>query len=139
MGDFIYQSVYLSTPVLGAHRLTLLLDVDDEEPRRAVLLRDPNTCALDVYGDPTECTEESVTTETFDGYRPERADPAGRDRKLWELRHRPETGPHTYDVSFVVDHDLGRYRLVVTENLNDPKVDVITVVPMYRALGAERE
>ena len=74
--------------------------------------------------------------EVADAELLELVDPSGFERDVWQLRHRPAQGAHTYDITLVVDEIRNRYELVVTEGLNDPRPDVITVVPMYRAWEA---
>ena len=108
------------------------LNLAGTAPLPVVLIRDPRTQALNIFGDPTQGTPEAETVELFDGRPLEREDPSGAQREVWSLDHRPETGPHTYDLCLVVDARRDRYRLVVTENLNDPLPDVITVVPLER-------
>ncbi len=132
--DDVFESVYLSHTVLGAHRLTVFLPTEPagSRTREVRLWRDPNTCALNAFGDTTVCSEEPVAFEFFDGELLELEDPTGANRQVWRLNHKPETGPHTYDVSLVVDEAGGQHRLVATENLNDPAADVITVVPLAR-------
>jgi hypothetical protein len=60
-----FRTGYLIEPIsveggLGVHELRIVSSKDD--PRMVNLLFDPNTCAVDSFGDPTICTRIAIRT-----------------------------------------------------------------------------
>lgn len=53
---FALETCYLHQALEGAHRIRIVGSLDEQGTGKGKLTLDPNTCMLDLFGDPTGCT-----------------------------------------------------------------------------------
>ena len=75
-----FSTGYLDVPLLGARQVSL-----QGTPDRFEAKLDPNTCQLDMFGDPSACTRMAVRTLGLRVLRYRAADPTMGDRRLLGL------------------------------------------------------
>lgn len=75
------KTVFLSTPLEGAHQI----HVSGVFGGAGTLQLDPNKCGLNDFGDVTFCTRMATRSVQIRIQPVKVADPAGRDRKMYEL------------------------------------------------------
>ena len=75
------QTPYMTQTIRGAHRLTCVGVLGG----RGKLTLDPNTCAVDAFGDPTACTEIAPRSIDVEMRQAKLADPSGKGRRLYRL------------------------------------------------------
>lgn len=78
-------SMYLDSPVAGAHGISLRLGPLVDGHRKGGLSLDPNHCGLNRWGDRTGCTKMAIRTIEVVATPMRTLDPAGHHRMLYRV------------------------------------------------------
>lgn len=78
-------SMYMNNPILGAHGIALKLEEPTPGHMTGYLRLDPNTCALDLWGDRKGCTRIALRDLPITATRMRTLDSHGHHRIHWAL------------------------------------------------------
>ncbi len=78
-------SMYLGQAVQGAHHIVLRLEETRPGHMEGTAQLDPNTCSLDLWGDPLGCTRIAVQSRKVEAVMMRTLDPHGHKRIHWTL------------------------------------------------------
>lgn len=108
--DVDLSSVYVADRVAGAHRISIRGTLGGS----ATVQLDPNTCAVNEFGDPTICTRMAARSIPVQLKQAKLADPAGKGRRLFLIAGMPQPEGRTYPKYFLVapKRGLGGFRLI---------------------------
>jgi hypothetical protein len=104
------KSGYLAAPI-GQFRQVMLTAELAGGQGSGVLRLDPNTCSLDDFGDPGNCTRIATAKSQVQLTRLRVVDPQGLNRQLWEVSGAPISGTLTLVLSAT---SVGPHRLIHT-------------------------
>jgi hypothetical protein len=78
-------SMYMNQPVLGAHGIALQLEESRRGHMKGHIRLDPNTCSLDLWGDPDGCTKMAPRSRPVEATMMRTLDAHGHHRVHWAL------------------------------------------------------
>jgi hypothetical protein len=78
-------SMYLSQPVQGARHIALRLEETRDGRMEGTVQLDPNTCSIDLWGEPGACTRIGVLSQQVEAVMMRTLDPHGHRRIHWAL------------------------------------------------------
>lgn len=116
-------SLYLASPVAGAHSITMNLGPEVRGTRKGTVGIDPNRCALDDWGDRVGCTKMAIRVIDVKTTRMRTLDPLGQKRVLHSVH---SDMFERAEVNLIEYEDIGLWYLVYSE-----EDDGRGVVPLF--------